>query len=115
MGFMTNLPEWLESRKLVWGLLSFFGVIFLAIVGTVISAFSNVSLDLFQQAMYLVTGIGGGGTASQAYVDKARVSSNPTSATRTWRTTEPKQPVITPETTEEVSSGQRTPPSVFGR
>lgn len=112
MGFMTNLPEWLESRKLVWGILSFAGVIFLAIVGTIISVFSNVPLDLFQQAMYLVTGIGGGGTASQAYVDKARVSSDPTSATRTWRNTQPSTPVVQQE---EASNGQRTPPSVFGR
>ena len=94
-GILSKLPDWLESRKFAWGLLTFGAVIFLAIVGTIISAIGNVSLGLIETAMFLLTGTGVGGVTNQAFVDRARVSNDPSPTTRTWgtRTTQPVTPI----------------------
>jgi hypothetical protein len=109
--FMDSLPEWLESRKLAWGVMTVVVVSLLAVLGTVLAWLGDVPTGLFEQAMYLVTGAGAGGAGSQAVVDTARVRANP-DASRTWRTS---TPVYSAPTDQETPEERSTPPSIFGR
>lgn len=123
-GILSKLPDWLESRKFAWGLLTFGAIILLAIVGTIIAVFSGVNLGLIETAMYLLTGTGVGGVTNQAIVDRARVSNDPSPTTRTWGSSRSPQPTptqearlprsIIPTPEEEEVIGRRTPKSLFG-
>ena len=79
---LSNLPDWIASRKILMVVLTFISISILTIVEGILSIFGG-SITHFESILTSLVTLGGGGTVAQAIPDTAQAingSYRPTSA-----------------------------------
>lgn len=75
-GWVSEIPEWAQSRKILLTCLTFAVLLILAVAGTIVVAIFDGNASLFETAMNYVFGGGALGTGAQGVVDTLQARNN---------------------------------------